>query len=67
MINKNLLESKMAESGLKRKYFCERLGLTYQGLSNKLKGENEFVSSEIKVLKEILHLSDKAVNDIFFR
>lgn len=53
------------DSGLKKKYIAERLGLSYAGYLKKENGENEFVASELGVLKGIFGLSDKQVNDIF--
>jgi len=66
MINSKLLNSKMKESGFKRKYIADQLNLSYQGLRDKITGKREFVVSEVKTLKDILHLNDQAFNDIFF-
>lgn len=61
-----LLRKKIDQSGLKLTYIAERLGLTYQGFSKKLKGETEFKASEIAILKDVLNLTDADVQAIFF-
>lgn len=65
-VNNELLVSKMNASGLSRSEIAERLGITRQGLYNKLSGTNEFKSSEIRLLSEILMLSPQERDLIFF-
>lgn len=55
----------VADSGLKKKYIAERLGLTYAGYLKKENGDNEFVASELGILKGIFGLSDRDVGAIF--
>ena len=61
-----LLRKKIDQAGFKLTWVAERLGLTYQGFSKKLKGETEFKASEVAILKDILKLTDAEVQAIFF-
>ncbi len=51
--------------GFKLYWIADQLGLSQYGLQLKLDGKNQFTQNEIKILKEILGLSDKEVVDIF--
>lgn len=62
-----MLNNKIKQSGLKKVYIAEKLGLSYMGYNKKVNGKSEFLASEIAVLKDLLNLSDKDVNAIFFR
>jgi HD superfamily phosphohydrolase len=44
---------------------AEKMGITYQGYVKKESGKSEFIASEIKVIKDILHLTNKEVAEIF--
>lgn len=66
MINKNLLKSKIALSGLSSKEVAEKIGIQYQNFNNRKAGKIEFNPSEIKALKEILNLTNDDVAEIFF-
>ena len=66
MINTTLLRQKIDESGYKLTYLAEKCGLTYYGLMKKVNNETEFKASEIKVLKELLKLTNEEANKIFF-
>jgi transcriptional regulator with XRE-family HTH domain len=61
-----MLNARLDASGLSRSEIAERLGLTRQGLYNKLCGLNEFKSSEIRLLSEILRLTAQERDLIFF-
>lgn len=52
-------------SGLKKTFIAEKLGITYQGYAKKESGKSEFLASEISVLKDLLNLSNKEVSEIF--
>lgn len=65
MTNSRMLKMIIKSSGLKKVYIAEKLGLSYYGYFKKEKGENDFTSTEIKAMKELLHLSDKEVTQIF--
>ena len=53
------------DSNLTKSEIAEQLGLTRQGLYNKLNGEKEFKASEIRKLSKILNLKDEDKNRIF--
>ena len=55
------------DSGIKKSFLAERLGISYQGYINKETGKSDFTASEVAVLKDLLHLSNKDVADIFLR
>lgn len=59
------LKTLIKESGLKYDYIAERLGLTYQGLKNKIENVREFKASEIMLLCDILDISARK-DEIFF-
>ena len=66
MVNTELLNAKIKESGLLRKYIAETLEITPVTLTRKVRGANEFKPSEITKLCDILNISKKDVNSIFF-
>ena len=57
-VNTKLLQQKIKDSGLKMGFIAEKLGRSRQALSDKIQGKTEFLPSEIRVLCELLHLSD---------
>lgn len=59
------LKQIVKDSGLKKVYIAERLGLTYQGYLNKEDGKKEFMASEIQKMQTILNLSNNDVHSIF--
>lgn len=61
-----MLSLKIELSGLSKSEIAEALGITRQGLYNKLSGESEFKSSEIKLLSALLKLDSKDRDHIFF-
>lgn len=65
MTDVNRLKEVVRDSGLKKVYIAERLGITYQGYLKKENGENEFMASEIKMMQELLGLSAKDTREIF--
>lgn len=65
-MNTVLLLSKIEASGKSKSEIAELLGITRQGLYNKLSGESEFKSSEIKLLSSFLSLTPEERDIIFF-
>lgn len=65
-MNNELLDEKIARSNFSKSYIAEYLGLTRQGLYNKLAGIREFKGSEIKKLSILLNLSGGEREAIFF-
>lgn len=65
-MNAEMLAAKIEASGRSKSEIAEALGITRQGLYNKLSGDNEFKSSEIRRLSEILCLTPDERDLIFF-
>lgn len=61
-----LLNDYIIKSGLKKNYIAEQVGLTYQGLLNKLKGKRYFSVPEILRLCKILKINKRDREKIFF-
>lgn len=66
MTNTDLLKEILSDSGYKLTYVANELGITYQGFLNKINNESEFKASEIQTLKELLNLTNKERDKIFF-
>ncbi len=67
MTNTELLEAKIAESGKKKGYLAQKVGLSPQGFRNCVKNEAEFKASQIQVLCEELGITTaKEKEAIFF-
>lgn len=61
-----LLEQKIQESGYKTSHIADKLGLTFQGFQNKRKGVSEFYAKEIVILSDLLKLTKREREQIFF-
>lgn len=66
MTNENLLREKINACGYKLVYVAKQLGISYQALLKKITNETEFKTSEVMILKDLLHLTDDEVMVIFF-
>ncbi len=66
MTNTKLLEQIIKDSGLKKGYIAERLGVSRAGLLNLINNRAEFKVSQIRVLCNLLNLTDTQRNVIFF-
>lgn len=60
------LKDAIKNSGMSVTYIANILGITRGALYKKLDNITEFKASEIVLLKNILNLSDKERDDIFF-
>lgn len=58
MTNTELLEDKIAKSGLKKSYIAKSIGLSPYGLTLKINNANEFKASEIEKLCILLRIDD---------
>lgn len=67
MTDKKLLTEEIKKSGLKKEYVAQVLKMTPQSFSNKLAGRTDFTISEAKKIIELLGLSVKTREKIFFR
>ena len=65
MTDTNALQSKITDSGLKKTFIAEKLGLTYPGYQNKETGKTEFTGSEIATMRQLLNLSEDETTKIF--
>lgn len=67
MTNTQRLIELINEKGLKMKYVAEYLGLSSYGLSLKINNKNEFKTSEISALCDLLKITSlKEKEQIFF-
>ena len=67
MVNTQELNKLIDESGLKREYIAQRVGISRQALYLKIQGENDFTVREVAILCEILGIKRLLDKDrIFF-
>lgn len=67
MTNSKLLREMIEKKGFKLKYVAEKLGLSPYGLQLKIDNKQEFKTSEVAVLCEILEINSlKKKEEIFF-
>lgn len=66
MINKELLEKYIEDSGYKRIYIAKKLGITAYGLALKISGKHDFKATEIKILISLLGIEIQKAKEIFF-
>ncbi len=64
-VNKQLLDQKIEESGLKVNYIAKKLGVSRSGFDKKRSGELNFRVSEIFVLCALLRINEEEQNNIF--
>ena len=65
MINTQLLDKKIEESGLYLKFIIDKIGLSRAGFDKKRKGKTPFRKAEIYVLRDLLKLSEEEEDSIF--
>lgn len=56
----------ISESGITITAIAKKIGITREGFYKKLNNETEFKASEISALQEILGLSNRKRDEIFF-
>lgn len=66
MLNKQLLEESIKESGLRKSFIIKKLGLSTTGFDKKQKGITPFRTAEIYVLCDLLNISEEDRQQIFF-
>lgn len=66
MVNSEMLNGIIRESGLKREVVARRLGMSTTSLSSKVEGRTAFKSDEIESLMLLFNLSMAQIFDIFF-
>lgn len=62
----NRLKILIAQKEIKRSYLANKMGISYNTLTNKLNGKKEFSAIEISKIKELLELDEKLSANIFF-
>lgn len=66
-MNGGKLNSILRDSGISITHLADKLGCTRNRVYNILNGEGSEVKvSEMRIICEVLHLSDEDKNDIFF-
>ena len=65
MTNTELLRAKIDQSGYKLRFVAKQIGITYQGLLNKINNRSEFRASEIQTLYNLLGLTEEEREAIF--
>lgn len=66
-MNLKALEEKITASGLKKKHIASTLGISSQGLINKLSGVYDFTRKEVNELCRLLDITDlEEKESIFF-
>lgn len=66
MTNTELLEKVIQDSGLKKVYLAEKVGLTPAGFRNCVTNKAEFKASQINILCEALGIEDLAQKEAIF-
>ena len=65
LMNADLLNSKIEQSGLRIGFIADNLGVSLQALSKKRNGSTEFSLKDAKILKSLLNLSSTEFEKIF--
>ena len=60
MVNTELLNLKIKESGLKKSQLCKVMGITYQAFRRKRNNASAFTSQEVNTLCELLNIRTMA-------
>ena len=66
MTDTKALEGAIKESGIKKGFIAEYVGLSRQGLANKMTNKTSFTADEIIKLSELLHFSETEIFKYFF-
>lgn len=67
MTNVKLLDKKIKDSGKKKKYLAEKLGVSREGFRNLCRGKSQFRTGQVQILCEELNVTDAEEKmEIFF-
>lgn len=66
MTDSKMLGDAISKSGITITAISKKLGITREGFYKKLNNETEFKASEISAVQQILHLTNKKRDEIFF-
>lgn len=64
-VNRELLEERIARSGLKKAFIVEKLGISRTAFDKKMKGAIPFRAAEVYVIKDLCRIDDKEAVKIF--
>ena len=67
MVNTEMLNEAIRESGLKRGHIADAIGVSRASLARKMTGKTEFTASEIVGLTSVLQLTRSARDQIFLQ
>ena len=65
-MNNLRLKAKIVENGMSIDEFAQKINMCGVTLRKKLKGESDFTVGETKAIKDLLHLSNEQVIEIFY-
>ena len=66
MTNTKLLNELIQQSGLKKAYIAEKIGVTPVGFSNLISGKAEFKASQINKMCDLLGIEDLELKEAVF-
>lgn len=66
MVNTEMLNARINNSGFKKEYISDQLGISPTSLRNKMKNRTKFNASEIEKLIRMLSIDASEVYSIFF-
>lgn len=66
MVNTQLLDAKIKESGLKSSYISDTLGISRQAFNNKRTNKSPFRGAEMFALSMLLKMTEQEKARIFF-
>lgn len=66
MTNTKLLEKVIRESGVKKGYLADKIGVSRATFTALLRGESEFKASQIRVICDTLGIQDPAKMEAIF-
>lgn len=65
-MNNELLKAAIKERGIAHQFLAEKIGITPQAFSQKIRGKSEFRLKEAETLSEVLQLGSEEIMAIFF-
>lgn len=60
------LIERIEQSGLKKNFIADKIGISYSSLQNKVHGRTDFTARESLTLKHLLQMPEEEYIDIFF-
>lgn len=66
MVNTNLLNDKIKESGIKKEYIAKQLGITRAGFYKKATNGSEFTIKEVNIICKLLSITKLTEKESIF-